>query len=31
MARIPYPNPEDLPEEVRTAAEKLPPLNIIYR
>ncbi len=29
MARIPYPNPEDLPEEVRTAAEKLPPLNIM--
>ena len=29
MARIPYPNPEDLPEEVRAAAEKLPPLNIM--
>ena len=29
MARIPYPNPEDLPEKVRVAAEKLPPLNIM--
>ena len=29
MARIPYPNLEDLPEKVRTAAEKLPPLNIM--
>ena len=29
MARIPYPNVEDLPEKVRTAAEKLPPLNIM--
>ncbi len=29
MARIPYPNIEDLPEKVRTAAEKLPPLNIM--
>ena len=29
MARIPYPNLEDLPEKVRVAAEKLPPLNIM--
>ena len=29
MARIPYPNPEDLPEKIRVAAEKLPPLNIM--
>ena len=29
MARIPYPNVEDLPEKVRVAAEKLPPLNIM--
>ncbi len=29
MARIPYPNLEDLPEKVRIAAEKLPPLNIM--
>ena len=29
MARIPYPKVEDLPEKVRTAAEKLPPLNIM--
>jgi len=29
MARIPYPELEDLPEEVRTAAEKLPALNIM--
>ncbi len=29
MARIPYPNIEDLPEKIRTAAEKLPPLNIM--
>ena len=29
MARIPYPNPQDLPEKVRVAAEKLPPLNIM--
>ena len=29
MARIPYPNLEDLPEKVRAAAEKLPPLNIM--
>ena len=29
MARIPYPNIEDLPEKVRVAAEKLPPLNIM--
>ncbi len=29
MARIPYPKLEDLPEKVRVAAEKLPPLNIM--
>ena len=29
MARIPYPSLEDLPEKVRVAAEKLPPLNIM--
>ncbi len=29
MARIPYPDLEDLPEKVRVAAEKLPPLNIM--
>ncbi len=29
MARIPYPRLEDLPEKVRGAAEKLPPLNIM--
>ncbi len=29
MARIPYPRVEDLPEKVRTAAERLPPLNIM--
>ena len=29
MARIPYPKLEDLPEKVRIAAEKLPPLNIM--
>ena len=29
MARIPYPNLEDLPEKVRVSAEKLPPLNIM--
>ena len=29
MARIPYPNIEGLPEKVRSAAEKLPPLNIM--
>lgn len=29
MARIPYPNVEDLPEKIRTAAENLPPLNIM--
>ena len=29
MARIPYPNPEDLPEKIRVATEKLPPLNIM--
>ena len=29
MARIPYPNVADLPEKVRVAAEKLPPLNIM--
>ena len=29
MARVPYPKLEDLPENVRTAAEKLPALNIM--
>ena len=29
MARVPYPKLEDLPEEVRTVAEKLPALNIM--
>ena len=29
MARIPYPKLEDLPDKIRTAAERLPPLNIM--
>ena len=29
MARIPYPNIEDLPEKLRARAESLPPLNIL--